>query len=166
MKTIKIYFYMVLATMATVLYVNADKAKTRSNMPLMACILSCHRQDDHVWADMTFTNSTEATVTVFEGGLLKGEELDKGASFRVKRGDISVPYTGILIKRLPPRVDEFYSMKPHEIIKAKVDLSKYFDFTLPGKYTIRYSCITETLPRSSNNLIKIESNEVSIVLKH
>jgi hypothetical protein len=157
MKMVKICCFLFLMMATVILRGNSENTETRSNMLPIICKLRCYRQDQHVWADITFTNSTETTISVFEEGFLKVKELE-GAGFWVKRGSIRVPYTGILVKRPPPRIEEFYSMKPHEVIKTKVEISKYFDFTKAGEYTIGYSCITEMLPLNNTNLIKIESN--------
>ena len=133
------------------------------NMPI-TCELSCREQGDHIWADVTFSNMTEVTVPVFQEALLKVKKLE-GIGFWVTRDGKNVLYQGILIKRPPPRIEEFYLMKPHEVTKARVEISKYFDFSKAGDYLIGYSCISQALPLNSTNLLRIESNQAAIERK-
>lgn len=169
MRNVKFFQILLLTITITAVCANnkislAENSEAHSTMMPITCELNCREKGRHIWADATFSNATEMTMPVFKEALLKVKDLE-GAGFRVKRDGKNVPYQGILIKRPPPRIDEYYPVKPHEVLKVSVEISKYFDFSESGEYVIRYSCISMALPLNGTNLLKIESNQVVLKRK-
>ena len=61
-----------------------------------------------------------------------------GEIFRVARDGELVPYQGPLASRAEPGPDSYTMLEAGEIVSAEVDLSKAYDFSIPGDYTIEF----------------------------
>jgi hypothetical protein len=54
-------------------------------------------------------------------------------------GDAEVPYTGRMVKRAPPGLDDYVELAPHSAHTHTIDISRFYAFK-PGTHTyvIRY----------------------------
>ena len=95
-----------------------------------------------------------------------------GKIFRIERDGQLIPYEGILAMRAAPSPEAYIHLEPGESVSAEVDLSKAYDFSQPGKYTIAFLspnishiAYSETeMAKSVDDLypVYISSNEVSL----
>jgi hypothetical protein len=104
------------------------------------CLLSCTIKERAVWIDLTFTNSTDVAIGVWERNLLLEPKLT-WAPFEISRDGHPVPYMGLYVKRLPPSPSEFYVLRPYAVLKQRIELSSYYDVKAPGEYSIKYFAI-------------------------
>lgn len=59
--------------------------------------------------------------------------------FRVVRDGEEVAYTGMMVKRVAPRAEDYIELKPGEGISAEVDLSAYYDMRSGGRFEVSYT---------------------------
>ena|ERR1041385_6404374 len=130
------------------------RMESNTNVSPIRCSILCSNDARHTWVQARFSNTTDHAVSVLERNLLRTSGLTWSA-FEVTRNGQPVPYTGITIKRTPPGPSEFYQMKPHESVATKVELGRFYDFSKPGSYAIKYLAVNP--PTSNSPLFIIES---------
>ena len=133
--------------------------QTNHNIGPIRCSILCTNDSGRIWVEATFSNSTEQAVALLERNLLRTNDLTWSA-FQVARNGQPVPYIGVTIKRPPPGPRDFYKIKPHESVVSKIDLSRCYDFTRPGDYTIQYLAVNP--PFAGSPLFVIQSAPVSV----
>jgi hypothetical protein len=133
--------------------------QTNHNVGPIRCSILCTNDSGRIWVEATFTNSADHIVAILERNLLRTNDLTWSA-FRVTRNGQLVPYIGVTIKRSPPGPRDFYQMKPHESLVTKIELSRFYDFSKPGNYTIEY--LTVNPPLTASPLFVIQSAPVSL----
>lgn len=97
-----------------------------------------------------------------------------GEIFEVSREGQALPYEGILASRTPPTPDVYVLLEPSQSVSAVVGLSGAFDFSLVGRYRIKFisphiSHIARTEVEMAKTMeelgpVNIPSNEVSLEL--
>ena len=127
----------------------------------ISCIITHSVLRSNVWVDVTFSNTTSVAVAVWERNLLKETALT-WVAFDVHLNGETVEYFGKEVKRLAPAPSEFYKLKPGEVYKASVDLSRYYDLSKAGTYQVKYFAINP--PESGGNLFVIKSPQIAIEL--
>jgi hypothetical protein len=95
-----------------------------------------------------------------------------GDIFEVTRDGQEIPYMGILASRGNPTPESYIFLEAGESVTAEVDISKVYDFSKPGKYTIKFrSPRISHIAKSEGELAKtlddlgpvnIPSNEVTL----
>jgi hypothetical protein len=85
----------------------------------------------------TLTNAGEEVVQVlnwqtpFEG--------IRAPMFTVLRDGAEVEYRGAMVKRGPPRKEDYLTLKPGERQQAKINLAQAWDVDAAGNYTVQYA---------------------------
>jgi peptidyl-Lys metalloendopeptidase len=59
--------------------------------------------------------------------------------FTILRDGTELEYRGPMVKRGPPRKEDYLTLKPGERQQATIDLAKAWDVNAPGNYTVQYS---------------------------
>jgi hypothetical protein len=95
-----------------------------------------------------------------------------GDIFIVTRDGQALPYQGILASRGNPTPDSYVMIEPGKGVTAEVDISKVFDFSQPGTYTIKFrspriSHIAHSEAEMATTLdqlgpVNIPSNEITL----
>ena len=71
----------------------------------------------------------------------------------------SVAYTGIMVKRIPPSVEDYTIVKPGSSLKQIVDISKSYNFCASTQYRLAYS---GTLVSPNGETYSVQSNTVNL----
>lgn len=85
--------------------------------------------------------------------------------FVVKRDGIKVPFKGIMVTRTESYREPMISMSPNGRISISLDLSNYYDFSIPGKYEISYEFPNISECNQKNYYSDIKSNVIKFILK-
>lgn len=92
-----------------------------------------------LWVKLTFSNQSKQPVYL--------NKLDIGMSprlmnklFLVKEGGQEIAYTGVMVKRRTPTLEDFVLLEPGKSVKTSIRLDQSYAFK-PGKhhYVIQYS---------------------------
>lgn len=92
----------------------------------------------------------------------------EGNLFDVRLDGKPVTYTGRLYKRAKPQAEDYIRIPAGRGVSAEVDLSRYYDMTRTGEYTVRYrvpvqdALVGVGTKIAASNLREIESNVLSI----
>lgn len=146
----------------------ATAVMTNQNVSPVSCSIVCTSILKEVWVNAAFSNTTDRVVGVFDRCFFKdkystGNQLTWKA-FEVTRNGQEVPYTGMLLRRLPPGPDEFYQMKPHEVVTVKIEIGRWYDFSKSGDYLVKYVGLNHS-GTGSGGLFEIESSPVKVSRK-
>lgn len=60
----------------------------------------------------------------------------RGRLFRVRRGEVEIPYAGPMVKRGDPARSDYLELPAGGTLSADVDLAAGYDFGVPGDYTV------------------------------
>jgi hypothetical protein len=125
------------------------------------CDLNVRMDGKNVIAEVTFTSLSKGVVPIWKRNLLMEEELT-WVPFKVTRQGAEVPYTGRMIKRGPPRADEYYELEANTSVGARVTLNDYYSVSVPGEYSIQY--VSFNVIPGTEKAFLIESNCVRFVI--
>ena len=93
--------------------------------------------DVNVDVVVSVTNTTRAPLTVLRWELPSARH--DNALFDVLRDGVPVAYTGRLVKRAAPTVDDYVVIQPGETLSVTVELTSAYDLTRSGNYTVAFS---------------------------
>jgi len=123
------------------------------------CKLSIERD---FFAIIEFSNGGEKVIPILKRNLLLEDQLTWSA-FNIKRDSVEVRYKGTTIKRPAPKRSDYYYLNPNSKIESSVNISKYYDITIPGRYTIEYRSVN-VIPQT-DIYFEIKSNAEIIVIR-
>ncbi len=95
------------------------------------------KQDNPVSINVTFTNNSKQPIsflkwqTPFDG--------IESSLFSVTLNEKEVIYTGIEVKRGTPTESDYITILPKESLTKEVNLGDYYDFSVTGNYSIKFS---------------------------
>lgn len=138
-----------------------DASNSSVEKPTVGCRLNVLRDVDRIIAELSFTNNGKRTVPFTKWRLLAEDEMTWWA-FEITRGSTSVAYTCMMVKRVKPRPQDYYHLKPGETYVTKTEISGCYDFSEPGLYKISYFSLN-SLPGESESF-KIRSNSVELMI--
>ncbi len=81
-------------------------------------------------------NGTAEAVRLLPWGTPLEEEL-MADSFNVEYQGELLPYTGRMVKRMAPLDADYITLSADETLTVTVDLTKAYNTSLPGKYTVQ-----------------------------
>ncbi len=146
---------------------NPQISQARKTMPDLGFYIdntqSIYKLGSPINLNVTLTNHASESLDILPWGTPL-ERAFNSDMFHVSQAGISIPYTGIMVKRGTPSDSDYLSIAPEKSLAATIDLSKGYALQTSGTYTItlkpRY---LSTLSKdTNNNLIKAESNTIVI----
>lgn len=109
---------------------------------------------EHATVRFTLRNEADQDLYVLRWQTpLRGVE---GNIFDVRLNGKPVAYTGRLYKWAEPRVEDYIRIPSGRSVSAEVDLSRYYDMSRTGEYTVRYRA-------SVQDALRVAGTEVSAV---
>jgi hypothetical protein len=101
--------------------------------------LSVDARHDKVLVTFKVENRGERRVGLPREIALEPELTRRLFDLREHPGDAEVPYTGRMVKRAPPGLDDYLELAPHSAHTHTIDISRFYAFK-PGTHTyvIRY----------------------------
>lgn len=71
--------------------------------------------------------------------------------FEIEYKGKNLPYKGMMVKRNPPEKDDFFQLKPNEVISQEIKLNSGYDLSKAGKYNIKFlGSMINQLPDSAS----------------
>jgi peptidyl-Lys metalloendopeptidase len=95
-----------------------------------------HSADEDVHVTVAFTNNGTRPIAI-PRFMLDANEIDR-SFLTVTRNGAPVAYTGPLVKRSAPSVEDMVSIAPGEIIAAQYELSSVFQLNEGGNYEVNF----------------------------
>ena len=117
---------------------------------------------DSVLVTATLTNTSD-TVQYLLRWRTPQQDLE-APLFEVQRDGQPVRYLGRRIKRAPPRPADYLQLAPGAALTHTVELSRFYEMSVTGNYTIRYRSPALPAPETSAGAIvgELASNPVTI----
>ena len=95
-----------------------------------------HKSGETMMAVFTLTNTSSDGFFVLKWFTpLEGMA---GDIFRVEHDGAELSYRGKLVKRSPPKSEDYVWLEAGESASAEIDLAKGYDFSQTGQYTIQF----------------------------
>ncbi|TAN40286.1 MAG: hypothetical protein EPN25_08205 [Nitrospirae bacterium] len=146
------------------------------------CTLQINQKEDGIWALLSFENLSACDIDLLKDKLMLDGKVPHSL-FQVRFGNSrkKVHYTGKIVEKYMPEINDrsdYYTLKRHQEIVTKVNLSKYFDLTKAGNYRVYYESYNpEPLlelsmqggvvkPGEKGHEITVKSNEVKFKVKN
>ncbi len=99
----------------------------------------------------------------------------KGKIFEVEFRGEKLPYLGRMIKRGSPVFDDYICIAPGDKIVTRVDLSRSYDFSVLGEYTVDFRGIVDDVRKSvepdmqldePQNRMNISGNQIKFQIRN
>lgn len=96
-----------------------------------------YKKDEEAALVFEITNLTDKTLHILKWNTpLEGL---MSPCLDVKQGNKKIEYDGVMIKRGAPQAEDFYTLKPHESVSNKVDITKAYGISKPGEVKINFN---------------------------
>ncbi len=93
----------------------------------------------------------------------------------VKQGNKKIEYDGIMLKRGAPQAQDFYTLKPHQSVSNKVDITKAYGINKPGEVKVDFNPekfvyyadepLSKAVTASSDGFKKQKKTSISLNIK-
>lgn len=104
-------------------------------------IRSEYSSSDKLEVRVSYTNTTSKDVRFLKWNTALEGDIRHDFLFVSLDGE-ELPYIGIHIKRLPPKTEDFITIKPGQTVSAVVDLSLGYEISEQGTYSLLYQGVT------------------------
>jgi len=126
---------------------------------VLECKLEISHKGSGILAIVEFKNPTNHSEHVLKE-VIEDEEPLTGPPFILTKDGKYVMYTGAMVQKLPPTMDEADLLKPGESFVRTIRLNDYYDLSAPGEYEI----VCDRLYESAEKLKHVVSNKVKFVV--
>lgn len=128
------------------------------------CIIRAGRIDkssNDIYAIVVFINKNNFSVPIEKWNVFiniegKRNTIESNALFEMMLGEDEVQYIGTTLKRKPfMEPSDFYVLKPGEVFAATINLSRYYDISKSGIYTLKYRTYNGARKPEDGTLIRL-----------
>jgi hypothetical protein len=127
---------------------------------VLECKLQIKQSITGTYATVEFKNPTDHSEHVLKEVLLNEETLT-GPPFVITKDGKYVLYTGAMVNKLPPTMEDADTLGPGESFERTIRLETYYDLSAPGEYEIVCDRLYEPGP---DNFTHVVSNKVKFVV--
>lgn len=115
-----------------------------------------------VTVQVTISNATGKNAKILKW-FTPADDVEE-ALFRVTRDGQPAAYLGAIYKRPAPSAADYVNLKPGESLTRSVDLAAYYDLSISGNYTVRFSVGSANLfsEKGGGAAAALSSNEVTV----
>lgn len=111
--------------------------QTENNKGIEAQLLGVESHANKLDAELVLTNHSAYRVEIVKW--LTGVDGIQDDILKVMYKGGQLPYIGPRIKRAEPSAADYLVLEPGQTFASEIDLTKFYDLTEPGQYSIKYS---------------------------
>ena len=127
---------------------------------VLECMLETKKDWRGISAIVEFKNPTDHSERVLKEVILDEEPLT-GPPFVITKDGKYVMYTGRMVNKLPPTMDDTDILKPGESFVTTMRLDDYYDLSAPGEYEIVCDRLYEP---DAHHITHVVSNKAKFVV--
>lgn len=140
------------------------KGKVMSN-DIIAVKLDIQISERQILATLNFTNNADKPVFLDKINVCVDGHI-RNDVFIIDSGDRSIEYSGVLIKRMKPGINDVVELQPGKILTTKVDLNESYEFLgETHNYKILYNAFHPFKDLKNTDYVELKSNEVKFTYK-